>query len=37
MRELAFAADEELLQEAGFSAEEKQALLVLLRKLTNRA
>jgi len=37
MRELAFAADEELLQEARFSAEEKQALLVLLRKLTNRA
>ncbi|MEM7346693.1 MAG: MarR family transcriptional regulator [Chloroflexota bacterium] len=37
IRELAFAADEELLEAASFSAEEKQALLELLRKLTDRA
>ena len=36
IRELAFAADDVLMQEAGFSAGEKQVLLSLLRKLTNR-
>lgn len=37
IRELAMAADEELLQSANLSAEEKQTLLRLLRKLTHRS
>ena len=36
IREAAFAADQELLEEAGMTAEEKEQMLQLLRKLADR-